>query len=280
MQETCDLLHERWLQQYLERSLSQAQSAWTKAHLDYCDRCWEKWNRYRWQRAQGTRGYAELRTYLGEDFQEYFDSSKALRREWRQRNPQTSEQIEQFFTETTAYLYNLVIWHESGHRPPYGSLALPFFQRFHSHTICDFGCGVGNDSLLFLEQGYEVMCCEFDNPSSRFLRWRLRQRNLHAQWVHPHEIASVRSDTLWIIDVLDHLPDPRTALHPLLTTCRTLFTENDHREKNHGNQSFHLDHDEHALHALFRSYGFQQDASTTHLNVWRKIPPAPRTNGP
>ncbi len=271
MQEACHLVDERLLQTYLERSLPKVQYEWIKSHLDDCDHCWARWNRYRWERAKGTQGYAELQAYLGDDFQEYFDSSRALREEWSQRNPQTKAQIEQFFTETTSYLYNLVIWQESGHRPPYVSWAEPFLQHYQSHTICDFGCGVGNDGLHLLAQGYEVVFCEFDNASSRFLRWRLRRRHINARWVDPCDIASIRADTLWVLDVIDHLPDPQATLHPLLATCQTLIYENDHACKKHGIQSFHLDHDERALHAIFLSYGFQRDASATQLNVWHKV---------
>lgn len=77
-----------------------------------------------------------------------------------------------------------------------------------------------------------MLFCEFENPSSRFLRWRLQQRNREATCVQPHEIASITGvDTLWAMDVLDHLLDPQATLHPLLNQVRTFFPRVGHPEE-------------------------------------------------
>ena len=270
MQITCNTI-DSILLRYLERRLPPDEQTQVKTHLDSCQQCWGTWNRFRWDRARGTRGYAELQEYLGNDFQEYLDSSWELARDWDRRNPQTPAEVEAFYRETPYYLYNLIIWQESGNRPPYITYAEPFLLIYGCHTVCDFGCGIGTDGLLLLEKGYKVIFCEFDNPASRFLRWRLQQRNLEARFVEPHEIASITGvDTLWAMDVLDHLSNPQAALHPLLHQVHTFFYEPDIRGKSHGRQRFHLHHEEASLRRVFEGYGLQRDSSSQQLSLWHK----------
>jgi hypothetical protein len=176
------------LHAYLERTLAPVAQEAMKHYLDSCPICHERWNRYRWDQAKGQPGYQEWQHYpheQGEPLQDYLDSSRALIAQWREQSPQTTAEREQFFRSTLFYLSNLVIWHRSGHRPPYVAESLPLLRRLHAQAICDFGCGIGSDGLQFLAAGYQVAFCEFDNPASRFLRWRLQQRQHEAQWIEP-----------------------------------------------------------------------------------------------
>lgn len=261
------------LSAYLRRTLVPSVQEAMKHHLDVCPECHERWNRFRWDQAKGKPGYQEWVRYLseqGEPLVEYLDSSCALITQWRERSPQTLQEREWFFRQTPYYLSNLVVWHESGHRPPYVAEALPLLQYFQARTICDFGCGIGSDGLKFLDAGYQVLFCEFDNPSSRFLRWRLQQRHLPAPWIEPVELPLTGSfDTLWAMDVFDHLPDLR-VLVPLLDQCRLLCYENQHQQKTHGGSSFHLSHSPEAFHTLWTHAGFHHVVNTPSLTWWSK----------
>lgn len=264
------------LSAYLQRTLAPSVQQAVKHHLDACPDCHERWNHFRWDQAKGKPGYQEWLCYLAEQGElhvEYLDSSRALIAQWREMSPQTLQEREWFFRQTPYYLSNLVIWHESGHRPPYVTEALPLLRQFQAHTICDFGCGIGSDGLRFLAAGYQALFCEFENPASRFLRWRLRQRHLRAPLIKPDDLPRAGAfDTLWAMDVFDHLPDLH-ALVPLLDQCRLLCYENQHQQKTHGGPSFHLSHSPDALHALWAHAGFRHAATTPSLTWWRK--PAP-----
>jgi len=87
MQITCSAIDTILLLRYLERSLLPAEHEHVKTHLDHCQQCWGIWNRFCWDRARGTRGYAELQAYLGDEFQSYLDSSWELAHDWDRRNP-------------------------------------------------------------------------------------------------------------------------------------------------------------------------------------------------
>src|SRR5207248_483828 len=46
--------------------------------------------------------------------------------------------------------------------------------------LLDYGCGIGSDGLRLLDRGYRVEFADFDNPSARYLRWRLDRREIAA----------------------------------------------------------------------------------------------------
>ncbi|MGI8633469.1 MAG: class I SAM-dependent methyltransferase [Solirubrobacterales bacterium] len=81
--------------------------------------------------------------------------------------------------------------------------------------ILDYGCGIGSDGLALLEAGYEVEFADFDNPSTRYLRWRLARRGLD---VPVHDLdAGVPGgfDGAYAFDVLEHLTDPVAVLEQI-----------------------------------------------------------------
>ena len=211
-------------QAYGERTLPVAAQELIKGHLDGCPTCHDLWNRYRWDRAKSSPGYQEWLAYLEEQrepLHEYFDSSRALIAEWQTQHPQTKEERERFFRSTPHYLSNLLIWHESGHRPPYVAKALPWLRQLHARVICDVGCGIGSDGLRFLEAGYRVLFCEFDNPASRFLRWRLRLRQHHARNPPPHRTPQSMSGGSAAHQECRCGPDWGRAVPPSAGPCRS-----------------------------------------------------------
>lgn len=269
----CSEITESLLRFYLERNLAANIHDALKHHLDQCAICHDHWNRFRWDQAKGTPGYTEFVRYMqeqGEPLLEYLDSSRALITEWRALPFHSQDAREAFFRSTPYYVYNLVIWHESGHRPAYIANALPVLRQLGAQVICDFGCGVGSDGLRFLSEGYQVIFCEFENPASRFLRWRLQQRRLDGIWTEPATLLQERPfDTLWAMDVFDHVPDLH-ALIPVLERCRIVCCENDSAQKIHGGESYHIQHPPFLLAQLLSHCGFHQIYASMLLSIWSK----------
>src|SRR4051794_31555953 len=48
-----------------------------------------------------------------------------------------------------------------------------------SHVL-DYGCGIGSDGLALIEPGYRVEFADFANPSTEYLRCRLKRRRFDA----------------------------------------------------------------------------------------------------
>lgn len=268
---SCSKVDHNLMEQFIRQALSQNTLRLVRDHLAGCRECWNRWNIFRWDKAKGTRGYEELKEYLGSSFQEYFDASWALADEWKKRNPQTREEIELFYKEVPFYLYNLLIWQESGQRPRYSDYALPYLQKYNCKTICDFGCGIGNDGLLLIEKGFNVIFCDFDNPSTKFLRWRLKKRGLSAIFIAPPEVAHAGSfDTLWAMDVLEHLPEPHITLSPFLEIARVFIHDTEHAGESQGRHPFHMNHSLKYLRELFERFSYQRDSLIVEMELWYK----------
>lgn len=158
-----------------------------------------------WDRAGDV---VELRAYLGPDFEarRLAHPGSAVAEEFAGHDDEAS-----FYRSSCAYLYDLTIFGMSGTKELYHA-------ELRRHVppggrLLDFGCGIGADGLRLLEAGYEVVFADFDNPSTRYLRWRLDRRG----W--PAPVLDIEADPLpgpvdlaYAFDVLEHVPDPFVVL--------------------------------------------------------------------
>lgn len=262
------------LRDYLHRRLPAGRHTQVRAHLDDCEHCWTAWNQFRWDQARPTRLYRDLAEFLGQGFQPYFDSSRALAREWDIVNPHTNSDIRDFFRTSVSYLYNLVIWEASGHRPDYLTAALPVLRRVAPVSILDYGAGTGSDTLALRDHGFTVIPCDYHSPSTAFLRWRAARAGTVLDVVEPHELTAtpdaVRIDAVWVIDTLDHLTDIDQQLGPVLTNARLIICEHLTVNQAHGRQRFHHRRTPEQLTRVFSRYGF---APTAQLHNTSRVPP-------
>lgn len=157
------------------------------------------------------RELAELKEYLGERY----EHARLQRYE-----EAVDEELAQVGDEPTLYrtsqmyLYNLTAFAMSRTKEPYlGDLTdlVPPGSR-----LLDYGCGIGSDGLLLLEAGYEVGFADFANPSTEYLRWRLRKRGLEAP-IFDLDSAPPQPgwDAAYSFDVIEHVQDPFAFLGDL-----------------------------------------------------------------
>jgi SAM-dependent methyltransferase len=161
------------------------------------------------------REEAELRAYLGQRYdharlQRYQDT---LDEEFARCG---DEHL--FYRTSEGYLYNLTAFAMTGTKLPY--LAELTRGCPPGSRLLDYGCGIGSDGLMLLEAGYRVEFAEFDNPSSRYLRWRLERRGLAAP-VHDLDRAVPDGfDAAYAFDVIEHVDDPFGFLAELESRAR------------------------------------------------------------
>lgn len=158
----------------------------------------------------GGRNLDELRAYLGEsfDWQLLFRHTSAVDEEHDRMTDDAA-----FFRTSTMYLYDLTVFGLSRTKTPY----VDELRRLVAPgaTVLDYGCGTGNDGLQLLEQGYRVAFADFDNPSTRFLRWRLEQRGLPAAVHDIDREVPGGFDLAYAFDVIEHVDDPFAFLAEL-----------------------------------------------------------------
>lgn len=157
------------------------------------------------------RELAELREYLGPSYDETH-----LRR-WQQA---VDDELARVGDEATLYrtsemyLYNLTAFAMSATKVPYLEELVALVPP--GARVLDYGCGIGSDGLLLLEAGYEVGFADFDNPSTRYLRWRLERRALRAEIFDlDREPPPPGWSAAYSFDVIEHVDDPFAFLAEL-----------------------------------------------------------------
>ena len=151
---------------------------------------------------------AELRAYLGDRF----DRSRLER--WQLQLEEEAEAIGDealLYRTSEAYLYNLTAFAMTGTKLPYHAAIRRLMPP--GARLLDVGCGIGSDGLALLEAGYDVAFADFDNPSTRYLRWRLERRGRTARIVDlDAEPLPGGFDLAYAFDVLEHVEDPFALL--------------------------------------------------------------------
>lgn len=154
------------------------------------------------------REITELQRYLGtayrhEDLQRH---RHAVARELEEVGDE-----QEFYRSSDTYLYDLTAFAMSGAKLPYLRALLRLLPP--GARVLDYGCGIGSDGLLLLEAGLDVAFADFDNPSTRYLRWRLEQRGFDAP-VHDLDRGDLPGgfDAAYSLDVIEHVEDPHAFL--------------------------------------------------------------------
>lgn len=78
--------------------------------------------------------------------------------------------------------------------------------------VLDYGCGIGDFSIIFAKLGYDVTACDLDNDMLKFVRYRIKERGLkikiqgvNATLAFP--VLKDKFDFIFCRDVLEHTPD-------------------------------------------------------------------------
>jgi SAM-dependent methyltransferase len=165
------------------------------------------------------REAAELRTYLGDAY----DHGRLERYEEQLEAELAEVGDEQTLYRTSeGYLYNLTAFAMTGTKVPYLEDLMRIVPA--GARLLDYGCGIGSDGLLLLEMGYRVEFADFDNPSTRYLRWRLERRG-HEAPIHDLDAGPPPGDfdLAFAFDVIEHVPDALAFLGAMEDVARIVL---------------------------------------------------------
>jgi SAM-dependent methyltransferase len=162
------------------------------------------------------RELAELEEYLGDDY----DHARLQRYE-----EAVDEELAQVGDESTLYrtsqmyLYNLTAFAMSRTKEPYLADLTDLVPP--GSRVLDYGCGIGSDGLLLLQAGYDVGFADFANPSTEYLRWRLKKRGFEAP-IYDLDASPPAPgwDAAYSFDVIEHVDDPFAFLARLEQLAR------------------------------------------------------------
>jgi 2-polyprenyl-3-methyl-5-hydroxy-6-metoxy-1,4-benzoquinol methylase len=165
---------------------------------------------------EGQRSLAELREYLGDRY----DHERLVgHRDHVDKEEDELGDEQLFYRSSEAYLYDLTAFAMSGTKEPYLLDLRAVIGP--GRRLLDYGCGIGADGLRLLDAGYHVEFADFDNPSTRYLRWRLAHRGITAP-VHDIDQGGVPRgfDLAYAFDVIEHVEDPFAFLDELESRAR------------------------------------------------------------
>ena len=118
-----------------------------------------------------------------------------------------------FYRTSEGYLYDLTVFAMSGTKVPYREVLAELVPP--GTRLLDYGCGIGTDGLRLIDRGYRVEFAEYNNPSARYLRWRLARRGLHAPVHDLDGHVPGGFDLAYSFDVIEHVEDPFAFLAEL-----------------------------------------------------------------
>ncbi|MFL5883516.1 MAG: class I SAM-dependent methyltransferase [Thermoleophilaceae bacterium] len=156
------------------------------------------------------REEAELRSYLGDGYSRHTleNYQDVLDREAREIGDEA-----ELYRTSQAYLYNLTVFAMSPTKLPYLRELTELVPP--GSRLLDYGCGIGSDGLMLIDAGYRVEFVDFDNPCTRYLRWRLEQRGIDAPVHDLDGDVPGGFDAAYAFDVIEHVPDPYAFLREM-----------------------------------------------------------------
>jgi GT2 family glycosyltransferase/2-polyprenyl-3-methyl-5-hydroxy-6-metoxy-1,4-benzoquinol methylase len=189
-----------------ERARSLRSRARAKAHRRYYQQLAPKF----FSAWEGEGELEELREYLGDGY----DYSKLVHhRRLVDEEVVSSEDEERFYRTSELYLYDLTVFAMSGTKDPYRRVLTSLVAP--GGRLLDYGCGIGSDGLRLMEAGYRVAFADYENPSVRYLRWRLARRGLEAEVYDLDQAVPGGFDAAYAFDVIEHVDDPFAFLAEL-----------------------------------------------------------------
>lgn len=170
----------------------------------------------------------ELAGYLGRPAEEVFERCRAgadhLAGAWSAAAPRGAEEVSGFYRRTDAYLYDLTWWHAlaDDESALCGVEALELAGGYRARTVLDFGSGIGSLGLLMAHHGFDVTLAEINPALIDYARWRFDRRGLPACFldVGSEALPEAAFDFVSAVDVLEHVPAPRSALMALAAALR------------------------------------------------------------
>jgi 2-polyprenyl-3-methyl-5-hydroxy-6-metoxy-1,4-benzoquinol methylase len=135
---------------------------------------------------------------------------------WEGSGAMTDDRIKQFYKQTQNYIFDLGGWHlwdlqkrESDHAMP-GELRKLLPADVKKPRVLDFGGGVGFNSIVLAQAGFDVTLADLDSVTLAFAKFRAERHGVQMKyWKSDVEDMppEAKYDAIICMDVFEHLPD-------------------------------------------------------------------------
>ena len=163
---------------------------------------------------------------------EYEHPGAGVAEAWRAAAPETPEEVERFYMETSSYVFDLAADHCRERRHDVWAAILDRLARAPGKDVLAYGDGIGTDAIGLARAGYRVTYYDLPGVTSRFARFRFEREGLGDAITFVEDAEALgerRFDAIVSIEVLEHLADPVGTMRLFYSLLRddgiTLITE-------------------------------------------------------
>jgi SAM-dependent methyltransferase len=130
--------------------------------------------------------------------------------------PKDDFEIADFYRTSDAYLYDLIVAHESWERNQWRIAALSAIHRLNCKSVLDYGGGIGRDSIFFAKAGLDVAYFEVNEYLRQFTEYTANKQKVRIHFTN--DAPSLRDETfdaVYCTEVLEHVPNPLRELRQM-----------------------------------------------------------------
>ncbi len=132
---------------------------------------------------------------------------------WFCSNPKTEEEVIRFYEENPFYVFNLIFWHGTSYQRKLRAELIDLATG----RVLDYGGGTGDLSLKLAQKGLKVDYADLQGKTFNFARSFLKENNLNINMINLSKTGiSRRYDTIFCIDVIEHVKNPKSLLKNLV----------------------------------------------------------------
>lgn len=139
---------------------------------------------------------------------------------WRESNPSSDDQIERFYSETNAYIFDLMREATSEIRYQWRSAVIDALNQHWGRPsearLLDYGAGLGSDTLYFAERCRAALYYDLPGVTSEFAVKRFARHKVPVTCITNTRLYDTEFDAVVAFDVLEHLVDPLAHLDEMV----------------------------------------------------------------
>ncbi len=136
-----------------------------------------------------------------------------------------SDAMANFYSETDAFLYELIIWNRNGAKAQMRQAVADHLAKIADKPLklLNIGDGLGFDSVALAQKGHDVTYFELPGLSQQFATRVFNDADLPISVItDPEAIPHEEYDAVVCLDVLEHVPNPQDFVGQLVRYIRPM----------------------------------------------------------